>query len=76
MLLPSDVKGKTVGNVSDCTAFKSIYAAAFANTFGPTDKNTAECLFALNFDSSNSNKKHSTALIFVFSWLVLLVFGS
>lgn len=70
------MKEETVGNVSDCNAFKSIYAAALANSFGPTDKNTAECLFALKIDSSKSNKKHSTALIFVFSLLVLLVFGS
>lgn len=69
------MKGETVGNVSDCSAFKSIYAAAFANLFGPTDKNTAECLFALKIDSSKSIKKQSTALIFVFSLLVFLVFG-
>lgn len=75
-LLPSDVKGETVGNFSDCTAFKSIYAAAFANPFGPTDKDTAECLFAVKIDSSKANKKHSNALIFMVSWLVLLIFGS
>ncbi|KAF1002451.1 hypothetical protein AG4045_018330 [Apium graveolens] len=49
------------------TCTTSIYAAAFAYPFGPTDKDTAECLFALNLDSSKSNKKHSTALIFVYN---------
>ncbi|WOG83727.1 hypothetical protein DCAR_0102905 [Daucus carota subsp. sativus] len=72
-LLPSDVQGVRVGNVSDCTAFKSIYAAAFANLDGPANRDTAQRLFALPLDSSKSNKKHRNTLIAVFS---LLVFAS
>lgn len=46
--------GASLGNVSDCTAFSSIYGAAFANRFGPTDKGTAKCLFLLDLASSSS----------------------
>ncbi|KAF5731500.1 LRR receptor-like serine/threonine-protein kinase RKF3 [Tripterygium wilfordii] len=49
--------GPSVGNVSDCTAYPSIYAAAFANHFGPTDRGTAECLFFLDLTSENSGKE-------------------
>ncbi|KAJ0262153.1 Protein kinase domain-containing protein [Hirschfeldia incana] len=47
--------GASLGNVSDCTAFPSIYGAAFANMFGPTDKGTAKCLFQLDLASSSSS---------------------
>lgn len=75
-LLPSDVNGEKIGNVSDCTAFKSIYAAAFANWFGPTDRGTAECLFALTFDRSNKDESKKKILIGVvsgFGFLVIVV---
>ncbi|GFZ19478.1 receptor-like kinase in in flowers 3 [Actinidia rufa] len=37
-LLASHLTGRSVGNVSDCTAYPSIYTAAFANHLGPTDR--------------------------------------
>ncbi|KAF5732731.1 LRR receptor-like serine/threonine-protein kinase RKF3 [Tripterygium wilfordii] len=49
--------GPSVGNVSDCTAYPFIYAAAFANQFGPTDTGTAKCLFSLDLTSVNSGEK-------------------
>ncbi|CAI0395405.1 unnamed protein product [Linum tenue] len=53
--------GPPVGNVSDCQAYPSIYAAAVVNGPGPADKGTAKCLFLLDFTSkkpsSNSKKK-------------------
>ncbi|XP_024016697.1 probable LRR receptor-like serine/threonine-protein kinase RKF3 [Eutrema salsugineum] len=48
--------GTSVGNVSDCAAFPSIYAAAHANRYGPTDKGTAKCLFQLDLASGSSGK--------------------
>ncbi|KAK1352596.1 putative LRR receptor-like serine/threonine-protein kinase RKF3 [Heracleum sosnowskyi] len=75
-LLPADVnKGEqVVGNVSDCTAFRFIYAAAFANSFGPTDRGTAGCMFSVTFDSSKSKKKQrKITLISVFSSIGLLI---
>ncbi|XP_010530520.1 PREDICTED: probable LRR receptor-like serine/threonine-protein kinase RKF3, partial [Tarenaya hassleriana] len=50
----ASLTGPSVGNVSDCSAYPSIYAAAFANMYGPTDKGTAKCLFQLDFASSSS----------------------
>lgn len=43
------------GNLTDCSAYSSIYAAAILNAPGPTDKNTAWCLFFIGL-SSNSGK--------------------
>ncbi|XAR61255.1 Non-specific serine/threonine protein kinase [Bertholletia excelsa] len=57
--------GKSVGNVSDCTAYPSIYAAAFANQLGPTDEGTAKCLFGLDVTSSDSGAKHRKIIICV-----------
>ncbi|KAL7173949.1 hypothetical protein ACSBR2_033248 [Camellia fascicularis] len=37
-LQPSNLNGRSIGNLSDCTAYPSIYAAAFINGFCPTDK--------------------------------------
>ncbi|XP_028090463.1 probable LRR receptor-like serine/threonine-protein kinase RKF3 [Camellia sinensis] len=55
-LQPSNLKGRSIGNLSDCTAYPSIYAAAFINRFGPTDEGTSQCLFGFDFsDLSNSN---------------------
>ncbi|KAK1398968.1 putative LRR receptor-like serine/threonine-protein kinase RKF3 [Heracleum sosnowskyi] len=78
-LQPSDPINKTVGNVSDCTAYRSIYAAAFANSFGPDDKGNAECLFSLNFTpvkSSNKQKKAIIVVVVVLGVLVLVLCGS
>ncbi|KAJ9696328.1 hypothetical protein PVL29_008518 [Vitis rotundifolia] len=57
--------GPSVGNLTDCTAFPSIYAAAFANYLGPTDPGTAECLFSLNFASGGSGNKQRSVVIVV-----------
>ncbi|KAM7495941.1 hypothetical protein LguiA_020355 [Lonicera macranthoides] len=57
--------GGSIGNISDCTAYPSIYAAAFANDFGPTDEGTAECLFSLDFTPSSNNKQRKVVIIVV-----------
>uniref|UniRef100_A0A5B6YSX1 non-specific serine/threonine protein kinase n=1 Tax=Davidia involucrata TaxID=16924 RepID=A0A5B6YSX1_DAVIN len=64
-LQASYLTGTSIGNVSDCTAYPFIYAAAFANQFGPTDKGTAKCLFNLDFTSANSNSKRRKIVISV-----------
>ncbi|XP_052170524.1 probable LRR receptor-like serine/threonine-protein kinase RKF3 isoform X2 [Diospyros lotus] len=46
-LQASYLTGRSIGNVSDCTAYPSIYAAAFANYFGPTDKVVMGCVLIL-----------------------------
>ncbi|XP_010507822.1 PREDICTED: probable LRR receptor-like serine/threonine-protein kinase RKF3 [Camelina sativa] len=56
------LNGPSLGNnVSDCSAFPSIYAAAFANSFGPTDSGTAKCLFQLDYASSSSGGHNNNA---------------
>ncbi|CAL5392560.1 unnamed protein product [Camellia sinensis] len=47
-------------------AYPSIYAAVFINRFGPTDEDTANCLFGFDFsDLSNSNGRVRTIVICV-----------
>lgn len=41
------------GNLTDCSAYSSIYAAAILNKAGPTDKNTAWCLFFIGLNLSS-----------------------
>ncbi|KAB2050702.1 hypothetical protein E1A91_A12G007400v1 [Gossypium mustelinum] len=53
----------SVANVSDCTAYPSIYAAAFANYPGPTDEATASCLFSVDFSTNNNRKSNRLGLI-------------
>ncbi|KAL2238914.1 UNVERIFIED_CONTAM: putative LRR receptor-like serine/threonine-protein kinase RKF3 [Sesamum indicum] len=73
----SYLPGPSIGNVSDCTAYPFIYAAAFSNHFGPTDEGTAKCLFNLDFTSSNSSgkkkKKIVIAVVVVICGVVLLL---
>lgn len=72
-LQASYLTGPSVGNVSDCTAFPSIYAGAFANYLGPTDLGTAECLYSLQFASKSSSKnKQKTVIVVV---VICCVFG-
>ncbi|GKV41052.1 hypothetical protein SLEP1_g48631 [Rubroshorea leprosula] len=52
-------------NVSDCTTYTLTYAAAFVNHYGPTDKVTASCLFALDFSGSSSGNKKRKVMILV-----------
>ncbi|CAN1765700.1 Probable LRR receptor-like serine/threonine-protein kinase RKF3 [Linum perenne] len=54
--------GPSIGNVSTCSDYPSIYAAAFVNFLGPTDIGTDKCLFLLDFTSNNRSRK-SKALI-------------
>lgn len=73
--LQSYLTGQAIGNISDCAAYPFIYAAAFANQFGPTDKGTAKCLFSLDFTSSGSSNKRRTLVIcgVVISCIVVLL---
>ncbi|KAJ7977466.1 putative Kinase [Quillaja saponaria] len=61
----SYLRGPSIGNISDCTVYPSIYAAAFANLDGPTDKSTAKCLFSLDFSSAGSRGKKRKIVILV-----------
>lgn len=61
--------GGSIGNLSDCTAYPSIYAAAFANRFGPTDHGTAECLFNFNFLNSSNSSGHQRKIVV---WVVVI----
>ncbi|AEC10923.1 unnamed protein product [Arabidopsis thaliana] len=66
------LSGPSLGNVSDCASFPSIYAAAFANSLGPTDKGTAKCLFQLDLASPTSSGANKVKVL-VSSFSVLLV---
>ncbi|VVB03677.1 unnamed protein product [Arabis nemorensis] len=69
------LSGPSLGNVSDCAAFPSIYAAAYANVYGPTDKGTAKCLFQLDLASSSSgNGKKLKNILASLSVLLLVAF--
>ncbi|TKY62497.1 LRR receptor serine/threonine-protein kinase RKF3 [Spatholobus suberectus] len=63
----SYLTGTTVGNVTDCRAYTSIYAASLSDRYGATDPGTAMCLFGLDFSSSGSGGKRRTAVIAVVS---------
>ncbi|XP_057512831.1 probable LRR receptor-like serine/threonine-protein kinase RKF3 [Actinidia eriantha] len=41
-------------NVSDCSGYPYIYAAALVNRFGPTDKGTQSCLFSFHLWHSSA----------------------
>ncbi|XP_021817625.1 probable LRR receptor-like serine/threonine-protein kinase RKF3 [Prunus avium] len=56
-------KAPNDGNVSDSKGYPFIYAAAFANRFGPIDIGTAKCLFLLDFSSSSTKPKNSNAVM-------------
>ncbi|PKI59403.1 probable LRR receptor-like serine/threonine-protein kinase RKF3 [Punica granatum] len=80
LLQANYLTGPSVGNVSDCTAYGSIYAAAFANYLGPADKGTAKCLFLLDFTSpaSSSRKRKIVILAVLISCgvgLLLVILG-
>ncbi|CAK9310023.1 unnamed protein product [Citrullus colocynthis] len=63
----SFLTGPSIGNVTDCPAYPSIYVAAFVNQFGPTDWGTAKCLFSLHPLSSGDSrsKKRNTVVLVV-----------
>nr|GME14143.1 probable LRR receptor-like serine/threonine-protein kinase RKF3 [Ipomoea batatas] len=74
-LSASYLTGPSIGNVSDCTAYPSIYAAAFANRFGPTDKGTAKCLFGLDSSSPSSGSGKKKAATKNFSRVNIIGMG-
>ncbi|ESW16578.1 hypothetical protein PHAVU_007G168100 [Phaseolus vulgaris] len=68
--------GQSVGNLTSCTDYSSIYAAAFANYLGPSDPGTAKCLFSLEFPSSRSSAAKKRKLLFALvSVVCVLVFS-
>ncbi|XP_044493348.1 probable LRR receptor-like serine/threonine-protein kinase RKF3 [Mangifera indica] len=75
-LTASYLTGSSVGNLSDCGAYPSIYAAADANQFGPTDEGTSSCLFGLGpsgSEDSSANKKVVIIVVSVVCSIVLLL---
>ncbi|XP_004305036.1 PREDICTED: probable LRR receptor-like serine/threonine-protein kinase RKF3 [Fragaria vesca subsp. vesca] len=56
-------EGSGDGNVSDCKGYPYIYAAAFANRFGPDDIGTAKCVFLLDFSSASRKSKNPRAVM-------------
>ncbi|XP_020586286.1 probable LRR receptor-like serine/threonine-protein kinase RKF3 [Phalaenopsis equestris] len=54
--------GPDISNVTDCSDYLFIYAAAAANRFGPGDSSTAYCLFLLQIPSSSSSSGGGAAL--------------
>lgn len=78
-LQASYLTGSSIGNVSDCTAVPSIYAAAFANYLGPSNMGTAKCLFSLDFmslsSSKNKNKKVILVVVISCGFVLLLIIG-
>lgn len=72
-VLPTDVISWKVDYTSDCVGYGWMHAAAFGNSYGPTDRHNADCLLALTFDGSKSNKKHRKVMIHVFSVTGVLI---
>ncbi|TXG63562.1 hypothetical protein EZV62_010556 [Acer yangbiense] len=70
-LQASYLTGPSVGNVSNCQAYPTIYAAAIVNHFGPLDRGTSQCLFSLTYSESDkiANKRKVVILV------VLIVCG-
>lgn len=54
--------GASDGNESDCASNPYMYAASFANQFGPTDLGTVKCLFTLAFSSDSGKTKENEIL--------------
>lgn len=63
--IASYLNGSSVGNVSDCSVYPTIYAAAVANYLGPTDIGTAKCLFSLDFTNSGGQSRRKVVVILV-----------
>ncbi|KAL5561614.1 hypothetical protein UlMin_031361 [Ulmus minor] len=71
----SYLTGASVGNLSDCSDYWSIYAAAFANYLGPNDRGTLKCLFSLDFTSVRSGKKKKKKIVVILAILICSGFG-
>lgn len=75
-LQASSLTGPSVGNLSDCTAYPLIYAAAFANQPGPADEGTAKCLFSLDFTKPKSKNKLKTIIIpVILAGIIVILVG-
>ncbi|KAL5561612.1 hypothetical protein UlMin_031359 [Ulmus minor] len=71
----SYLTGTSVGNLSACSDYSSIYAAAFANYLGPNDRGTLKCLFSLDFTSARSGKKKKKKIVVILAVLICSGFG-
>ncbi|KAL9266636.1 putative LRR receptor-like serine/threonine-protein kinase RKF3 [Drosera capensis] len=79
VLQASYLSGSSEGNVTDCSVYASVYAAAVANVYGPTDPGTARCLFSLDLEETD-RKGRRMVLVWViggvgFGVLVLFFVG-
>lgn len=75
-LQASYLSGRSVGNVSKCQDYASIYAAGVVNYLGPSDIGTTKCLFSLNFIGSKkvaTKRKVVIVVVFIVCSVVLLV---
>ncbi|GER26518.1 kinase [Striga asiatica] len=69
----SYLPGPSSGNLSDCTSYPFIYAAAFSNRFGPSDPGTAACLLNLDFEPTNPDHHQRKQIIII---IILVVFSA
>lgn len=51
------------GNISDCSAYATIYAAAIANPYGPDNLDTAKCLFKIDLSTKRKSSNRRTIVI-------------
>ncbi|KAK2649264.1 hypothetical protein Ddye_016753 [Dipteronia dyeriana] len=75
-LQASYLPGPSVGNVSNCQAYPTIYAAAIVNHFGPLNRGTSQCLFSLNFSESDkiaNTRKVVILVVFIVCGVGLLI---
>lgn len=72
-LQASYLNGATVGNLTDCRAFPFMYAAAFVNHYGPTDRGTAVCLFSLDIFIPKPKNNHKTIIISISIATVIVI---
>ncbi|KAI3805968.1 hypothetical protein L1987_21856 [Smallanthus sonchifolius] len=72
-LQASYLNGESVGNLTDCRAYPFIYAAAFVNHFGPTDRGTAVCLFSIDISFTKSKNKHKTIIFVIISVIITIL---
>ncbi|XP_041020548.1 probable LRR receptor-like serine/threonine-protein kinase RKF3 [Juglans microcarpa x Juglans regia] len=76
----SYLHGPDNGNVSDCTGYPFMYAAAVVNELGPTDKTTAKCLFSFSLElplmQPSNIKRHILVLFGVLAGCLLGFFGA
>lgn len=70
--------GNGNGNVSDCSGYPYLYAAAVVNQFGPIDRATARCLFSLYFSARQSslNKRHEIVIYGIVLGSVIGILGA